>query len=264
MFRFDANISILYQDLPIDRRAARAKADGFELVEMWWPSTSVLGGLTALDAAERIRAEGVRVEQLNLFGGDTEAGDRGLLTDPSRVDLFRQSIPDGMRLAQVLGARKVHVLTGRVPSEASRDDARRMAVDELRMAADILQEAGITVLVEPLNVQDAPGYLLPDVPEALALIREVDRPNVAIQLDVYHVAMANGDPVREIERAGAWIGHVQLADVPGRHEPGTGSLDFAAILSALSTVGYKGAVGLEFEPAAPGRPDFTFLSEWLA
>ena len=262
MFRFDANISILYEGLPLRDGAALAKAAGFELVELWWPSPAVLGGLTPLEAAAEIRSEGVRGEQVNLFGGDTTIGDRGLLTDPRRAHLFRASLPEGVRVAERLGARKAHVLTGMVPPGTSRDEARAEAVDHLRFAAQTTQPAGITVLLEPLNDRDVPGYLLPDVSAALELVRLVDRPNVAVQLDVYHVAMSNGDPVREIQRAGDRIGHVQLADFPGRHEPGTGSLDFAAILGALSGVGYRGAIGLEFEPLVRNRPDFTFLSEW--
>ena len=264
MFPFAANISILYPDLaPVDG-AARARAAGFDLIEMWWPAPRVLAGLTPLAAVDQIRTRGVRAVQINLYGGDTEAGDRGLLTDPRRATGFMDALPDGIRVAEAVGARNVHILTGIVQQGASRHDAWRVAIENLRLAAGILERHGMTVLLEPLNEQDAPGYLLPDVPTALEMIRLVDRPNVALQLDVYHAAMTTGDPVIEIERARGRIGHVQVADWPGRHEPGTGSLDFRAILLALSEAGYRGAIGLEFEPAARVGPDFGFLSAWAS
>ena len=262
MFQYDANISMLYADLPLPEGASLARSAGFGLVEMWWPSPAVLRGDTAREVAARVRAQGVACEQVNLFGGDTEAGDRGLLTDAHRATEFRATLPEGIDVATRLGAQKVHVLSGRVAAGVSRAEAHAEALIHLRYAADLVRPLGMTVLVEPLNRVDVPDYLLSDVPAALEMIRLADRPNIALQLDVYHVAMGGGDPVDEIFGAADHIGHVQLADFPGRHEPGTGSLDFVAILRALAQVGYRGAIGLEFEPALRNRPDFGFLAQW--
>ena len=256
MRTFAANISILFPTLAyMDRFGAAADA-GFGAIETWWPADSLAAGVTVDDivsAAERTRLETVL---LNFAAGDMKAGDRGLAGDPARSADFRANVPVAIDLARRLGCSNLNALAGNAISEPDRPAQLDLLAESVAFAADAAAAAGMRVLLEALNRTDTPRYLLRGTDDVLDMIERVGRPNVAFQLDVYHVAMAGEDPIESIRRAGPHIGHVQLADMPGRHEPGTGTLAFPAILEALDRAGYAGAVGLEFNPLDPAAPDF--------
>lgn len=263
MFSFAAHLSILYRELSLLEAAQRAKAAGFDLIEMWWPTQAGLGGFTPPELGDRIRSMGMTCELINFYAGDLAVGDRGLVTDPTQIDAFRAHVPEALEVARRLGTRKINASAGNLAPGQSRADAIDLMVENLRFAADRAREVGITLHLEALNHLETPRYLLPDVAAAIDAMTLIDRPNVMLLVDVYHVAMAGQDPVEVIERAGKRIGHVQVAEYPGRHEPGTGTLKWAEILAALARVGYRGSVGLEFAPAVPNEPDFGFLPEFM-
>lgn len=263
MFRFAAHLSILYRDLPLLEAAQRARAAGFELVEMWWPTEAALGGLPPLELANRIRSMGLTCELINFYAGDLAAGDRGLVADPAQIGAFRAHVPEALEVARRLGTHKINASAGNTSPGQSRADAIDLMVENLRFAADRAREVGIALHLEALNHLETPRYLLPDVAAATDAMTLIDRPNVMLLVDVYHVAMAGQDPVEVIERAGKRIGHVQVAEYPGRHEPGTGTLHWGEILAALARAGYRGSIGLEFAPAIPNEPDFGFMPQFM-
>jgi hydroxypyruvate isomerase len=256
MREFAANLSILFPGLPyLDRFRAAAEA-GFRAVESWWPEDALAEGVSANDIVRQAKRYGLRMVLLNFTGGDMKAGDRGLASDPGQVEVFRANVPVAIELARALGCRKLNALAGNAQVEADRPAQLRLLAESVAFAADAAADAGMSVMLDPINPLETPRYLLPSTSAALELMERVGRPNVALQLDVYHVAMAGEDPLEAIELAGSRIGHVQLADVPGRHEPGSGRLPFPAILEALEGAGYRDPFGLEFVPSNPAAPDF--------
>ena len=257
MRRFAANVSILFPTLPYMERFRAAADSGFDVIETWWPADAFGAGASADDIVRSAEKSGLETALLNFVAGDMKAGDRGLAGDPMRVRMFRENVPVAIDLARRLGCRKLNALAGNASSDADRPAQLDLLVESVRFAADAAGEAGMSVMLEPLNPIETPRYLLRDTKAVLEIIERVGRPNVRMQFDVYHVAMAGEDPLEAIRRAGRLIGHVQLADMPGRHEPGTGELRFPAILDALEAAGYDGVLGLEFVPADPAAPDFS-------
>jgi hydroxypyruvate isomerase len=256
MREFAANLSILFPGLPyLDRFRAAAYA-GFRAVESWWPEDALAEGVSTHDIVRQVERYGLRMVLLNLTGGDMKSGDRGLAGDPGRVEAFRANVPAAIELARAVGCRKLNALAGNAKTEADRPDQLRLLAESVAFAADAAADAGMSIMLEPLNPLETPRYLLPSTSAALELIERLDRRNVALQFDVYHVAMAGEDPFEAIELAASRIGHVQLADVPGRHEPGSGRLPFPAILDALEGAGYHDPFSLEFVPSDPAAPDF--------
>jgi hydroxypyruvate isomerase len=257
MRQFAANVSILFPTLPyLDRFRAAAEA-GFGIIESWWPSDPLAEGITADDIVRQAAEHGLEAVLLNFAAGDMKAGDRGLAGDPTRIATFRENVPVAIDLARRLGCRKLNALAGNALSEADRPAQLDLLAENVAFAADAAAAAGMSVMLEALNPRETPRYLLPGTDAVLQMIRRIGRPNVRFQLDVYHVAMAGEDPIESVRRAGPLVGHVQLADMPGRHEPGSGELPFVAILGALDEAGYRDPIGLEFVPLDPAAPDFT-------
>lgn len=256
MRTFAANISILFPTVAYMERFSAAAGAGFSAIETWWPTDSLAAGVTPDDIVSTAERHGLETVLLNFAAGDMKAGDRGLAGDPAGVADFRANVPVAIDLARRLGCAKLNALAGNAISDADRPAQLDLLAESVAFAADAAAAAGMRVLLEALNPAETPRYLLHGTDAVLDMIERVGRPNVAFQLDVYHVAMAGEDPIESIRRAGPHIGHVQLADVPGRHEPGTGTLPFPAILDALDREGYTGAIGLEFTPLDPAAPDF--------
>jgi hydroxypyruvate isomerase len=260
MRRFAANVSILFPTMPYLERFQAAADAGFDAVETWWPVEALAAGATADDIVRAAQRAGVETVLLNFVAGDAKAGERGLASDPARVGAFRENIPIAINLARGLGCRKLNALAGNLLDDAGRAAQFDLLVENVRLAADAAGDAGMSVMLELLNPIDMPRYLLHGTDDVLGLIERVDRPNVQMQFDVYHVAMVGEALLEAIQRAGTRIGHVQLADVPGRHEPGTGDLPFGKLLDALEAAGYDGVFGLECVPRDPAAPDFSFVA----
>ena len=258
MRTYALNLSMVFTELPFLDRFDAAAAAGFAAVEFWWPREEFLGGLMPQALAARVEDVGLDVALMNLDGGDFAAGERGLAGVPGREVAFRHGLPMALDVAERLNCHRLNALAGRLAPGGDRADQLRLLEESLAFAAD-LAPRDTTITLEALNSIDVPGYLLPSSRSALDVIDQVGRRNVGFQLDVYHLAVEGEDPAVVIREAAGRIAHVQFADVPGRHEPGTGSLPFRDLLQALEDVGFRGAIGLEYSPSRPGAPDFSFV-----
>lgn len=248
--RYDVNLSILFTDLPVLERPAAARAAGFDAVEFWWPFAEAVPPSREIEAFEAaVTDAGVRLVGLNFFAGDLAAGDRGLLAWPGRQSEFRAGVEIAAGIAGRLGCRAFNALHGNFPTTDT-------ALDNLAHAADVAAEIGAVVLVEPLS--GAPEYPLRTAADALEVIDQVDRANVALLADLYHLAVNGDDLDAVVSDHVDRIGHVQIADAPGRGEPGTGDLDVFGYLAKLEANGYQGYVGLEYRATTGG---FDWLPE---
>lgn len=243
MPEFTANISFLFADRPFLERITAAKAAGFDKVECHFPYDIALDLLkTTLDEA------GVRMTGLNTRPGDRDKGEFGLAAVPGREDQFRRDFADAVTYATALGASTIHVMAGAPPLDR-RSDALRTYAKNLRAAAREIQGSGLTLLLEPLNVRDAPGYLVSRSDDVAEIIGEIGEPSVKLLFDIYHVQIMEGDLIRRIEKHRDLIGHVQIAGVPDRGEPDEASeINARAIFDALDGIGYRGLIGLEYRP----------------
>lgn len=238
-----ANLSMLFGEEPLTARLSAARAAGFDAVEIQFPQNSDIAPLQVAMAET-----GLPVVLINVPRG---TGDEvGLPSLPGREGDFRAAVTQCAGQARALGVRKVNVLSGRPPADAAPADCRRALIANLRHAADLMADIGVQVMVEPVNPRDVPGFFLSGLAPALSVLEEADHPNLFLQFDLYHMAITEPDLCAALAQAGPRIGHVQFADTPGRHEPGTGRIDFAAALSALRSTGYSDAVSAEYHPRA--------------
>jgi hydroxypyruvate isomerase len=261
-FRYDVNLSILFTELDLLARAGAAKAAGFSAVEFWWPFSVAVPIDAEVDAFVRsIRDEGVRLVGLNFFAGDMPGGERGVLSDPARVAEFRDNIDVAVEIADRLGCRAFNALYGLRIDGVPAAEQDELARENIALAAKAASKIGATVLLEPLSA--APAYPLKTAAEALAVIQRVRTDagveNVALLADLYHLAVNGDDPDEVISRHTGRIGHVQIADNPGRNEPGTGDLDIQGYLNRLADNGYEGYIGLEYKPSGASADSFDWL-----
>jgi hydroxypyruvate isomerase len=254
MAKFCVNLSTLFAELPFLDRFAAAREAGFEAVEFWWPRNHEPAAVRAA-ASESDLA----VVLINFDGGDLEAGERGLLSDPDRIEEFRDGVETALLLGKHLGCTSFNALVGLRRDGQPADEQYALACESVKWAAEKAAAQDASVLIEPLNPIDIPRYLLGTTDAALDFIGEVGRDNVRLQFDAYHAALAGEDIVDRLGACAPWLGHVQVADVPGRHQPGSGELDFPRFFAELQRIGYSGHVGLEYLPAGPTAESF----EWL-
>lgn len=256
--RYDVNLSILFTELPLIARAEAARVAGFTAVEYWWPFDTASPGDREVEAFVRSVADaGVTLASLNFFAGDMAAGERGLISWIGRESELADSVGVALGIAQRLGCRTFNALYGnRLPGldPAAQDEHALSTLDEI---AARVAGIGARLVLEPLSAVET--YPLRTAADAFAVIDKVGRDNISLLLDVYHLAVNGDDATAVIAGRGADIGHVQLADAPGRHEPGTGSLDIEGYLSALAEAGYEGYVGLEYVPVAGSAESFGWL-----
>src|SRR5689334_10020196 len=249
--RYTVNCSMLFTELPLLERPAAAKAAGFDAVEFWWPFSQAVPADADVDAfVAAVRDAGVQLTGLNFFAGDMPGGDRGLVSWPKRSGEFRDNIDVTVGIGERLGTQGFNALYGNRVDGATEQEQDEVAVENLALAAQAAARIGATVLLEP--VSGAPRYPLKLAADALAVIDRVqaayDVPNVGLLADLYHLAV-NGDDVNKvIADSTDWVAHVQIADAPGRNEPGTGTLPLDQQLTALEANGYSGWVGLEYKP----------------
>jgi hydroxypyruvate isomerase len=246
VIRWSAHLSMLFAELPLAERPAAAHRAGFDFVESWWPAPAEADGF-----AHELRRYGFDLVCLNCFGGDIERGERGFLNLAERYEQTLADFAAALAYGARVRASAINVLVGRALPDVPLARQHAVAVSTLRDIAAEAAAAGVTVLVEALNERDVPGSLVPTPPAAVALIEEVGSDAVALLYDAYHAAAAGYSPAAQAAELVDLIGHVQVADYPGRGAPGSGSLDLDALLEALERGGYRGAVGLEFASAAP-------------
>ncbi len=257
MPRFCANISMLFAELPLLERPAAARAAGFAAIEVQFPYVVPLE-----DFARAVENAGVEVALINFPAGDAQKGDRGLGALPSRVGEFRAGVAEGRRYAERLGCKRINLLAGVPGAGVDRDTARKTLAENLHYAAAAVAPLGVTVCLEAINTRDVPGFFLHDPDETVGVIDEAGAANAALQYDLYHMQIMHGDLIATIERLKARIGHVQFADTPGRHEPGTGEINFANVFAALDRLGYAGWVGAEYRPRANTAESLAWFAPW--
>lgn len=244
MPKFAANLSMLFNEADFLDRFAAAAAAGFKGVEYLFPYA-----FPAEEIASRLKDNGLEQVLFNLPAGDWDAGDRGIGCLPDMVDAFREGVDKAIQYAGILGCKQVNCLAGIAPTGASAEQLRETFVGNLRYAADKLKTAGIRLLIEPINVFDIPGFYLTGTHQALDIIAEVGSDNLFLQYDIYHMQRMEGELAATIERNLAKIAHIQLADNPGRHEPGTGEINYPFLFKHLGAIGYQGWIGCEYKPA---------------
>lgn len=237
---------MLFTEHPFLERPRAAREAGFAVIESWWPPDD------AVDLwPERVARAGVRVALVNAYAGVIEAGDRGFLNDPARRSDALAAVRTALGLVTRMDAQHVNVLVGRRDSARNQQAELAHVVDTLAECAELASAAGATILVEPINEIDVPGYVLPTPRAAARVIDAVGSESLKMLYDVYHAAMAGEDPIATVSSYMGMLGHVQYADAPGRGAPGTGRIDLVRLLERLDAHGYSGAVGLEYEPRGP-------------
>ncbi|MBI4012055.1 MAG: TIM barrel protein [Candidatus Rokubacteria bacterium] len=254
MLRYAANLTMLFNEVPFPERFERATAAGFRAVEFLFAHNVDQGAVE-----QELRRHDLELVLFDPEGGDFPAGDRGYLCDPARRDHLLKTVEEGIASARRLGCRRLNVLAGNRPDGVAEAEMRRTAVENLARAASLARAAGITLLVEALNTWESPRYFLDHSRLGLEIVREVGEPNVRFQYDCYHMQRMEGQLIDTLTKNLEWIGHVQIADVPGRHEPGTGEIHYANVLRALESAGYAGYVGLEYRPSAKTEESLAWL-----
>ena len=244
MPRFCANLSLLFTEHSFAERWAAAARAGFRGVECHFPYAEPAAVL-----AEELRCNGLEQVLFNLPPGDWAAGERGIACLPDRIAEFEDGVGRAIDYARALGCRRINCLAGIAPASAERAELLSVMERNLRFAARALARENIELLVEPINDRDMPGFLLNRSADTLALIERVGEPNVKLQYDVYHMQIMEGDLARSLQRELPRIGHVQIADNPGRHEPGSGEINYPFLFDWLDRIGYTGWVSAEYIPA---------------
>jgi len=245
MPKFAANLSMLFADAPFLDRFARARQAGFEAVEFLFPYAYPAEQIAAL-----LKQHQLKLVLFNLPPGDWDAGERGMACHPRRSDEFRTSVATALAYARALGVTQLHCMAGKVPPGVTPEQARATYLDNLRYAARQLQAAGINLLIEPINHYDMPGYFLNRSSQALEIIREAACPNLFLQYDIYHMQRMEGELSNTIQANLPLIKHMQIADTPGRHEPGSGEINYRHLFAFIDQIGYDGWLGCEYHPAA--------------
>ncbi len=242
MPRLAANLAYLFTERPFIERFAAAAAAGFTAVELQFPYDH---------AASAVKAEldkhNLTMLGINTLPGHAEAGEFGLACVPGREAEFATLFQRALDYVVAIGGRQIHVLAGKLPPE-QRPAGETVFIRNLMHAADLAAAKNITLLIEPINARDRPGYYLNRVEHAADIIAKAERPNIRIQFDFYHVQIVGGDLIRRFEAHLPVVGHVQVAAVPSRHEPDEGEVNYPAIFAMLDRVGYRGYVGAEYRP----------------
>lgn len=253
MPKFAANLTFLFQEHPFLERFAAARAAGFRYVEYMFPYPYSPQELQA-----KLRENDLQQVLYNLPAGNWEAGDRGIAADPDRREEFSAGVKKALEYAPYLGAEQINVLVGK-RIEGREEDQYETLLENLEYAADALARAGLTLLLEPINTYDIPGFFIHNTKQALDLFSEVRAPNLKLQYDLYHMQRMEGRLTQTLREDLGFIGHIQIADVPGRGQPGTGELNYAFLLSELDRISYEGYVGLEYVP----KPDTLGSLGWI-
>lgn len=251
---FVANLSFLFTEKPFMERFVAAKAVGFEKVEFMFPYDYDLDEIKL-----QLNSLGLELVLFNLPAGDWDNGERGIAINPDRKNEFRAGVGKAVKVAQELGVKQVNCLVGKRSPGSEESELWATLVENIAFAAEQLQEQGIRLMIEPINRYDIPGFFLNTTGQVLRLIKEVNRPNVFLQWDIYHASREGEDLLKILRDSIDHIGHVQLADQPGRNQPGTGSIDFQTLLVELKKAGYSKEISLEYVPI----PDTNTSLKWV-
>ena len=258
MPKFAANLTMLYNELPFLERFDAAAASGFRGVEFLFPYA-----FAPDEIAERLNRNRLALVLHNLPPGNWEAGERGIACHPNRVGEFQDGVGKAIAYAKILGAPQLNCLAGIVPQGVTRDAARATFVANLAFAAAKLKAEGIRLLIEPINTFDMPGFFLSGTRQAIDIIDAAGADNVFVQYDIYHMQRMEGELANTIKANLARIRHMQLADNPGRNEPGTGEINYAFLFRCIDQLGYDGWIGCEYKPATTTTAGLSWLAPYL-
>ncbi len=245
MTKLAANLTMLYNEVPFLERFERAARDGFTAVEFLFPYA-----WPAEELRRRLDGNGLQLVLHNLPAGNWDGGERGIACHPDRVAEFREGVATAIAYAKTLGVGQLNCLVGKAPAGVPDATLRQTLVENLRYAAAELKKAGLKLLVEPINTFDIPGFYLHGSAQTLAVLDEVGFDNAYLQYDIYHMQRMEGELAATMQKHLARIAHIQLADNPGRNEPGTGEINYAFLFAFLDRIGYTGWIGCEYKPAA--------------
>jgi hydroxypyruvate isomerase len=245
MTTFAANLSMLFTEAPFIERFGRAARAGFAQVECQFPYEATPEAIQA-----ELQAHGLSLILHNLPAGNWAGGERGIACHPDRVEEFNRGVGQAIAYATVLGVKKINCLAGIKPAGVSEEQARSTLVANLRLAARRLAEHGIDLLIEPINTFDIPGFFVSTTAQGLSILDEVGAANAFIQYDAYHMQRMEGELAATLSKHLARIGHIQIADNPGRNEPGTGEINYSFLFAHLQRIGWNGSIGCEYKPAA--------------
>jgi hydroxypyruvate isomerase len=254
MPKLAANLTMLFTEVPFLERFALARQAGFTRVEYLLPYA-----FGAQDLKAALDENGLEQVLFNLPGGNWAAGERGIAAVPGRQQEFRSGVTQAIAYAQALGVGRLNCLAGKRLAQCSEQEQRKVLLDNIRFAAQALQQAGLTLLIEAINHFDVPRFFLNRTSQVLEIMAEAAMPNVRLQYDVYHAQREEGDLAVTLRQHVAQIGHIQIADNPGRHQPGTGEINFPFIFKEIDAVNYQGSVGLEYIPT----PDTASSLGWI-
>ena len=244
MPQFAANLSMLFTEVPFLDRFERAAHAGFQAVEFLFPYA-----WPAAEIKARLDANGLKLVLHNLPAGDWDAGERGIGCLPDRTGEFRAGVAKAIEYATTLGVPQLNCLAGKAPAGADEAVLRKTFIANLKFSAAELKKAGLKLLIEPINSYDIPGFYLNRTAQALAILDEVGADNAYVQYDIYHAQRMEGELAATMSKYLARIGHIQLADNPGRNEPGTGEINYPFLFAHLDRIGYRGWIGCEYKPA---------------
>jgi len=244
MPKFAANLSMLFTEVPFLDRFERAAKAGFTAVEFLFPYA-----WPAAEIKARLDANGLKLVLHNLPAGNWDAGERGIACLPDRTDEFRAGVAKAIDYATTLGVPQLNCLAGKAPVGVDEAVLRQTFVANLKFSAAELKKAGLKQLIEPINSYDIPGFYLNRTAQALAILDEVGADNAFVQYDIYHAQRMEGELAATLQKHLARIGHIQLADNPGRNEPGTGEINWPFLFAHLDRIGYAGWIGCEYKPA---------------
>lgn len=254
MPRFSANLSTLFTEVDFPDRFERAAKAGFGAVEIQFPYAWEVELLS-----EKLMQFNLKLVLHNMPPGKWDQGERGIATLPDRVAEFQDTVRQAIRYAKALKCPCLNCLVGLTPAGISAEEVRRTLTDNLRFAADALHREDIQLVAEMLNSRDVPGFYLNNTKEAIKLIEEINHPNLRMQYDVYHMQIMEGDLTRTIQDHIDQIGHIQIADNPGRHQPGTGEINFSNLIRFIDAAGYRGWIGCEYLPTGRTEDTLDFL-----
>ena len=244
MPQFAANLTMLFNEHSFMDRFEKAAESGFKAVEFLFPYAYKAG-----EIRQKLDQNNLRLVLHNLPAGDWDEGERGIACLPDRMDEFKASVAKAIEYAKVLGVGQLNCLAGKAPAGLSQELLQATLIANLRYAAAELKKVNIKLLIEPINTFDIPGFYLSKTQQALEILNEVGSDNVYIQYDIYHAQRMEGELSKTLEENISKIAHIQLADNPGRHEPGTGEINYAYLFKLIDQIGYQGWIGCEYKPA---------------
>jgi len=258
MPRFAANLSMMYQEHPFIERFGAAAKDGFKGIEILFPYA-----FPAAEIRARLTEHGLTQALFNGPPGNADAGERGLASLPGREDEFKRSVATALEYARVLGSERLHLMAGLIRPGEERARHRATYLRNLDYAAREAAPAGVTVVIEPINTRDVPGFFLNRQDEAHAICAEIGAPNLKVQMDFYHCQIVEGDLAMKLRKYIAGVGHIQIAGVPERHEPDLGEINYPCLFALMDELGYRGWVGCEYRPKAGTSAGLGWLRDWL-